>query len=148
MKQKIFVVLAILGIILVSGCVQEKPKIIPNNADVSDIINNPQSYDKTTATLSGVVIKNVGAFFGPEYELAVFDTSKSFDMATAKQVALVSKEGSNTDLSRTVSYTFDGRSYTLIEHRTVTLKGTIKYIGEATDSPPFYFEVEQIMENI
>ncbi len=144
MKQKIFLALAILGIIIVSGCVQEKPKPV----NVSDIIDNPKLYDGKTVTLSGVVVKNVGAFFGPVYELAVFDSSKTFDLATAKQVALTPKEGSNIDLSRTVSYTFDGHDYALIEYRTITFEGAIHYVGEAADSPPFYFEVELIMENI
>lgn len=144
MKQKAFWALAILGILLVSGCVQEKSKI-----NASDILENPQLYDNKAVTLSGVVVRNVGNFFGPEYELAVFDGSKEFNVATAGQVALTPKEGSKfLDLSRTVSYTFDGRNYTLIEYRTISFEGTIHYVGEASDSPPFYFEVERIMENI
>ncbi|MBU4245822.1 MAG: hypothetical protein ABIF85_03635 [Nanoarchaeota archaeon] len=143
MKQKYLLALAILGILLVSGCIGEKPKQV----NASDIIDNPQSYDGKAVTLSGVVVRNVGNFFGPEYELAVFDNSKEFNVETADQIALIPKEGSSLlDLSRTVSYTFDGRNYSLIEYHAITFEGTIHYVGEASDSPPFYFEVEGILE--
>jgi hypothetical protein len=111
---------------------------------LTNIENNPQLYNQVRVTLRGMVIRNEGFMFGPKYELTEFEPSKVFNINTAKQIALGLKAGPSIDLSNYVSYAFDGRNYTQITYKPVVVKGTIIYIGQAMDAPPFYLDLESI----
>ena len=146
MKQKYILSLTILGIILISGCIQETSET--NDVSISDLINNPQSYDKTKVLLSGVVVKNTGTFFGSRYQLALFEKSKVFDINNAKKIAFKQQNSDMFNMSMVVSYTYDGRTYTEKEYKIFTFRGTIHYIGEVIDDSSFYFEAEAVMDNV
>ena len=148
MKQKYVVSLAILGIILISGCIQETSET--NDVSIPDLINNPQDYDEMTIMLNGVVVKNTGNYFGSEYQLAVFEKSKVFDINNAKKIAIKQQNSDMFSMSMVISYTYDGRTYTQKEneYKPFIFRGTIHYIGEVTDAAPFYFEAEAVMDNV
>jgi hypothetical protein len=111
---------------------------------LATIENNPQIYNQVKIKLKGVVIRNEGTFFGPEYELAELESSKVFDINTAKRIALGLKDSFKINLSDYVSYTFDGHNYTQIAYKPVTVKGTVIYLGLVMDAPPFYLDLESI----
>ncbi|NOR85542.1 hypothetical protein GQ473_05485 [archaeon] len=146
MIQKYILSLIMFGIILISGCIQDNQNM--NDVSVSDLINNPQSYDGEIIMLSGVVVKNTGNFFGSTYQLAVFENSKSFDINNAKKIAFKQQNSYMFNMSMVVSYTYDGRTYTEKEYKIFTFRGTIHYIGEVIDDSSFYFEAEAVMDNV
>lgn len=111
---------------------------------VSSIESNPQIYNFAKVKLRGMVIENTGMFFGSNYELAGFEQGKIFDIKDASQIALGLKGGSNIDLTNYVSYYFDGLNYTEGVYKPVVVTGTIKYLGEVMDAPPFYLELESV----
>lgn len=146
MKQKYILSLAILGIIFISGCIQNN--LETNDISISEIINNPQSYDGAKIVLKGVVIRNTGLFFGSKYQLAIFENLKPFNISNSKKIAFKQQNPDMFNVSEVVSYTYDGRTYTEKEYKIFTFRGSIHYVGEVTDAAPFYFEVEALIDNV
>jgi len=100
-------------------------------------------YSNARVTLNGAIIEYEGAFFGPKYYLAEGQLlSESFDINTPKRIALAPEDSIN--LSKAVSYTSNGAGYTRISIKPVILKGSVVYVGTATDSPKYYLKVSDI----
>ncbi|OHA63406.1 MAG: hypothetical protein A2748_02495 [Candidatus Wildermuthbacteria bacterium RIFCSPHIGHO2_01_FULL_45_20] len=100
-----------------------------------EIQQHPQAYDGKEIELTGRIVRNDGAFFGLPYELA--ESGKAPDRALRIPLA-----GDNLDAY--VSFSFDGKVYTEIANKEVTITGVVRNIGQVTDAPPFHIQVDRI----
>jgi len=142
--KKVIIILILTFLIILSASYIYFPYFSYNKIPLSTIEDNPTPYNKIKISIRGLVIRNEGAFFGPQYELAEFESSKDFNINAAKQIALGLKSDSNVDLSNFISYTFDGRNYTQIANKPVNVKGIVIYHGPVTDAPQYYLDLEKI----
>lgn len=112
------------------------PFYIVKEVSIEEISSNPKSFDGWHVLLRGSIIKNVGLFFGPKYELKG-DTGK---------IALGGKGALEIDLEPHVSYTFDGSNYTKVSETRVVVIGYVRYVGLVMDAPPYNLDVEVVKE--
>lgn len=111
---------------------------VVRDVSIEDVVSDPQSFDRARVRLRGYVVDTHIYVLGPKYVLMS-------DYGT--EIALGGKSGpENIDLDPYVSFIFDGKNYTQIRSLKLIVLGSVRYIGSATDTPPYYFEVETVKE--
>ncbi len=143
MKQSIFLISVI---ILIALIVIYSQYSLYKIVSIVSIENNPQFYNFVRVELRGFIVENTGLMFGPKYELVEEDAplTPPKNFKDANKIALGLKAGPSIDLSKYVSYYFDGKNYTRVGFKPVLVHGTVIYIGEASDAPPFYLDLKDV----
>lgn len=138
--RRLFVVFLILSSILAAFLLYEFVlyKIYPIRVvSIREINLNPESFNGFHVELHGYIVDTSVYMFGPKYVLRDFDYGV--------EIALGGKGGpKNVDLAPYVSFVFDGRNYTQIGNKIVSVVGYVRYIGWVTDFSSFLLDVEGV----
>src|SRR3989338_6509359 len=135
LSNRPFNLVALLAILLMGGVGYFLLNQKETSSSFREIQQHPQAYDGKEIELTGRIVRNDGAFFGLPYELA--ESGKAPDRALRIPLA-----GDNLDAY--VSFSFDGKVYTEIANKEVTITGVVRNIGQVTDAPPFHIQVDRI----
>lgn len=105
---------------------------------IGDILAQPQGFSGRRVAVKGVLVKNVGAYWGGTYSLYPSDTG-------------IAKDSPHIELSVTgisenlVGLTFDGSGFQKRDGcPRVTVKGVFRDRGLVADAPRYFIEVSSI----
>jgi len=142
--KKAIVISTIVILIALSSVLVYSQFIVYKNIPLADIEKDPQIYDQKRIEVEGIIIENVGAFFGARYTLAQTTPTEPFKIEDTKKIALNWGGGSDINFSNYVSYIFNGADYAEVRKKRVVIEGTMIYYGDVLDAPPYYIAIDNI----
>jgi len=140
------IIIAVLSLFLISGCTAEndgskdffKIEADAKEIDLEELSLNVQSYVGERIVTEGFVAKSVGDFFfGEKYFL---HTGKGIkDKLSNDGIAI-----SGGDIEPLAAYTWDGKSYNMIQPRGVIIIGIVRDKGPVFDAAQYFIEVQTV----
>ena len=117
----------------------------PQETTIQQLLANPQIYNGRTVKVYGLVVKNIGSFWGEQYDLYADYPTPFNPNVRGTFVALAVKP---SEIESYVAYTWDGgrfqRSTSALANPIVVIEGIFHDQGRVPDAPQFYIEVHTI----
>jgi hypothetical protein len=149
MKNSLIILFIIILIASVFVYLQFFPQKGTTYDSIDSIKSNPQSYNGQKVRVRGFVVEFIGPRFGQTYQLMPNTFAENLDTRTAEieGIALYPKDENTLQAMKSyISYKC-GMNCSIATERgiiTIDIMGTVRYIGQVTDAPPYSIMVEQI----